>query len=866
MTFLNCKSSAFFKNNSYFCRKFAHVIMNEQHKIAIIAGDKRIGFDEMLNRVRHFAQVSNQQPREKTIVFGENRIGWLYAIYSVWLGEGIAVPVDAMSTVEDVAYILLDCKPEKAWVSAKTADVMRKAISLTGVQTALWMMDEWEDSACPDFPADPSLHMDRLFVVDEERTALIVYTSGTTGTPKGVMLSFRNMFTNVRAVSEEVPIFHRESRTLILLPLHHVLPLLGTLVAPMMLGAGVIICPSMAAPDIMATLQTGEVRIIVGVPRLWQTIYNGIKRKIDASALTRFFFRLCRRVNSMRFSRIVFKTVHKKLGGHLESCVNGGAAIPVDVAEGMKVLGLDLLDGYGMTEMAPMISFTRPGDLVPGSVGKALPCVEVKLVNGELCAKGPNLMQGYYNRPEETAEVIDDEGFIHTGDLATISDDGRIFITGRTKEIIVLSNGKNVNPTEIEQKLEHADDIVKEVGVCPDGDKLCALVVPNDVWAAGREDAELEQALKREVIEPYNKDTEPYKRVLSLRIIHGELPRTRMEKLQRYRLPELLNQTSYAQSKNSASQAADSDPQTGLSEEYQFIKRYIEDEKRVTVHPTDNLETDLSLDSLDKVGLQSFVEQTFGVTITMERLTSFSSVQELADHVAETKTRIEVEKTDWATILHEDAATSVRLPHTRWMLRTIVGRGGAWSRSYFHLEGKGVENIPEKGPFILAPNHQSFLDGVFVASFLSKAQLPKTYFYAKREHVRTWFAKYMARHNNVIVVDQSRLRESIQALGKVLRMGRNIIVFPEGTRTVDGTVGAFKKMFAILSRELDVPIVPVAINGAFEAMPKGRRLPQRTKVSVEFLKTVMPQGKSYDELCDEVKGAIERVVCARLNG
>ena len=827
-------------------------MITDYNKTAIIAGNKRISFSEMQQHIQHFAHVFGQQAKEKTVIFSENRTGWIYAIFSVWFREGIAVPVDAMSTVEDVAYILRDCQPERAWVSARTADVMRRAIAEAGTATTLLVIDELEDSAPKDNPEvqdNPAVRLDQLFVRDEERTALICYTSGTTGTPKGVMLSFRNMFANVRSVSEEVRIYHSEARTLILLPLHHVLPLLGTLVAPMMLGAGVIICPSMAAPDIMATLQTGEVHIIVGVPRLWQTIYNGIKRKIDASAITRFLFRLCERVDSLPFSRFVFKAVQKKLGGHLEFCVNGGAALPVEVAAGMKTLGLDLLDGYGMTETAPVISFTRPGELVPGSVGKAMPSVEVKLVDGELCAKGPNVMQGYYNRPEETAEVIDAEGFIHTGDLATIREDGRIFITGRTKEIIVLSNGKNVNPTEIEQKLERHEDKVKEAGVCPDGDKLCAIIVPDEQWAKGKSDEELEQTLKREVIEPYNSGTEPYKRVLSVRVVHGELPRTRMEKLQRYKLPELLS-SSVPETRHKTSDDAPA------SEEYRIIKQYIEEEKRVEVHPSDNLETDLALDSLDKVGLQSFIEQTFGMTLPAEGLSLFRDVRELATFVGDTKTRVEVEKADWATLLHEDTS-NVELPRAGGLTHVLASLGHGLSRAYFHLKGSGMENLPEDGPFILAPNHQCYFDGIFVISFLSRKLLSGTYFFAKRDHVRNRFAQFMARHNNVIVIDDKNLKESIQTLGEVLKRGGRVIIFPEGTRTTTGALGPFKKMFAILSRELNVPIVPVAISGAYKAMPKGHHLPKRVPVEVTFLPPVFPLEKTFDTLCDEVMNKIE---------
>ena len=183
-----------------------------------------------------------------------------------------------------------------------------------------------------------------------------------------------------------------------------------------------------------------------------------------AQTVNKYFqlFALCARVGSKKFSRTIFASVHKKMGGHLDYCVSGGAALDREIGEGLRTLGLDVLEGYGMTEAAPMISFTRPDDIIPGCCGKPLPSVTCKLVNGELWAKGPNIMQGYYGKPRETAEALDADGFLHTGDLARFDEEGRLYITGRSKEIIVLSNGKNVQPAEIEYKLEKYTERVRD--------------------------------------------------------------------------------------------------------------------------------------------------------------------------------------------------------------------------------------------------------------------------------------------------------------------------------------------------------------------------------------------------------------------
>jgi long-chain acyl-CoA synthetase len=221
-----------------------------------------------------------------------------------------------------------------------------------------------------------------------------------------------------------------------------------------------------------------------------------------------------------------------------------------------------------MTETAPIIAFTRPGDYIPGCSGKPLPSVEVKIDNEELCARGKNLMLGYYNRPQETADVIDSDGFLHTGDLAQIDEEGRVTITGRKKEIIVLSNGKNVQPNEIEFQLEKYDTYVKEVAVTEKNDALWAIIVPQ------RADA-TEDFLKENVIQPYNKTVENYKKIMNIFIYHGELPRTKLEKLQRFKLKDILdNKESVAPKKVEAPVFADN-PELQAIATYIFVKSSI---------------------------------------------------------------------------------------------------------------------------------------------------------------------------------------------------------------------------------------------------------------------------------------------------
>ena len=855
-------------------------MIKEFDNIAIMSGDRNITYKQLLDYINLFAEQTQKdeaQPRtaenlSKTIIFSENREGWLYAFYSVWQNRGIAVPVDASSMVDDVAYILRDCQPSVIWTSREKLPVIEDALKVTGQSVKVLVIDDFETVTPHPRGRKTEIEDENIFVKDNHDPALIIYTSGTTGSPKGVVLSYANLYANMYSVTYDVPIFNSERRTIILLPLHHILPLVGTVILPILGGGGVAICPSMSGPDIMDTLTRGKIAIFVGVPRLWQTLFNGIKKKIDERAATRMMFNLCAKVGSKKLSRKVFDAVHQKMGGHLTYCVSGGASLDKEIGEGLRTLGITMLEGYGMSETAPIISFTRPGDVIPGCVGLPMSTVTVKIVNDEICVKGPNVMLGYYNRPEETAQVIDSEGFVHTGDLGFIDELGRIHITGRSKEIIVLSNGKNVQPNEIEYKIEKYDDKVKEVAVTQNGDLLCAIIVPQDEWARNMTDTEIEEALKRQVIEPYNSSVVNYKKIKSIFVYHGELPRTKLDKLQRFKLKDLMlnseskkmqnaecrMQNDSPTNNNAQPNSASSIQNSAFSNEYALLKQYIEKEKKMEINPTDNLETDLAFDSLDCVSLQGFVEQTFGIEIKADAFMKFKNVQAIADHIAKLSDGSEIseaEDINWHSILAGDSS-NLELPSGS-LVTTAESLSKSFLKVHNRLEIKGKENIPTNGNYIIAPNHQSFLDGQISVAGLDNNALRNTYYYATENHVRGSVVLYFANRLNIVRMERSNLKNSILKLGEVLKRGKNIVIFPEGRRTDDGKVGEFKKTFAILSKELQVPILPVRISGGFEAMPRGTKFPNTHKITVEYLKPVMPSSdETYDEISEKVREAI----------
>ncbi len=812
----------------------------ELDKIAIIFKSQQISYHDLLGKIQSFSDLYKIDKGDRVVVLSENRPGWIYSYYSIWKNLGIPVPVDFMATVSEVAFILNDCKPKVIFCSCERKQQIEESIKMAAIDTQLFVIDEYENIVNQAFATK-----EVLTLTGSDDTAVIIYTSGTTGSPKGVMLTYLNLLTNVIAVTDEIPIYKHDSRVMILLPLHHVFPLVGTMIITMHIGAQVAICPSMISSDIIDTLQQNKITIIIGVPRLYAAIRKGIVDKINASFVARQLFALAGKLNSKSFSKKVFGAVHAKLGGAVEVLVAGGAALDPAVGRDFQILGFEVLEGYGMTEAAPMITFTRPGRVRIGSPGEVMPETKIKIVDGEILASGPNIMKGYFNRVEETADVLVD-GWLYTGDLGRMDDDGYLFITGRKKEIIVLSNGKNVNPIELEDELLKSE-WVKDCGVFLHNDQLQLVILPETTAFSNADVSKYEEIIRRDLIEPLNKSVSSYKKIMRFYLTENELPRTRLGKLQRFKLSEFA-----VHQKDEQEDKIDFIP----SADFTLIANYLFAEKGKKVLPKHHIEMDLGMDSLDKVGFQVFLNQTFGVQLEPNKMLEFKTIEQLIEWVEIHKIKSEEANVNWKDILREKV--QLQLPGTWFTGHLAVLFSKIFFHLYFRFDGKGQLNLPD-GPFIIAPNHQSFFDGMFVASFLNRNLIGKTYFYAKEEHVKQSWLKFLANRNNIIIMDLNReLKESIQKMAEVLKQNKNLIIFPEGTRSGDGKLGQFKKTFAILSRELNVPIVPVSISGAYEALPRGNWFPKPLKkIKIEFLKPIYPEKLTYEKLSDLVKSKIQ---------
>ena len=815
------------------------MLISKKDKLAITFKDDKYTYEQLLRYSQLYAdKFSLECKPEKILICAQNSPEWCFAFYGAMRCKSIVVPLDAQSTKKEIEYVINDCRPDIVFIS----DDKNEMFADMNLQNARLMTKD--DVVLSD---DKNIPATDIPLGNLEDVMLINYTSGTTGNPKGVMLTYKNVMFNIDSVSKQVPIFQEDSNVMVLLPLHHILPLLGSLVAPLYMGGTLHIAEAMNAESIIKTLNAGKVSIIIGVPRLYDMLVKGIMSKINASFVTRLLYKITKLIGSDAVSRVIFSSVHKKFGGHLKYLVSGGAALSVETATILKTLGLYVLEGYGMTETAPMISFTRPGRRKVGYAGELLPNIEAKIAeNGEICVKGDNVMKGYYKREEETAQIIKD-GWLHTGDMGILDKYG-LKITGRIKEIIVTSNGKNINPELLEKEFLNESKYVQEIGIFLSGDILHAAIRP-EMTAVRQSSLDDMDALIKSEVERFNAEQPQYKRIKQYHIMSEELPKTRLGKVQRFLLPHLIDKPKTHTEQESLE---------GKSEVYKMLKAFVEDETKTIANENDHFEIDLSMDSLSKVSLLAYIENTFGINMNEEQMENLNTLAKLTDYIEKNEHTFNTTNITWKDILATKVDVKLEKPGiTQWCTYTFTKI--LFSICY-RFRFKGSKKLPNS-PCIIVANHRCAIDGFLITYNFSRKENKDIFFFAKEKHWRTKIAQFFARKNNIILMDINKnVRQSLQEMCAVLKKGKNIVIFPEGTRSRDNKMKKFKETFAILSKELNVPIVPVAIAGSESACYGGSIIPKFwKKIDIEVLEPVMPSAdQSVESLRDKVAALIEK--------
>ena len=456
------------------------MFLNRGDRLALVDfNDKKINYTELVNNVKYYSEnVVTAGKDDFGLILMENRPEWIYTYFALWDRKAVPIALDSTSNGKEILYILEDSGPKFIICSDETEKNVKEAVLLydKGQVTVINVDSHLIDENKMEIIKKEDFELENP---ERDSIATMLYTSGTTGFPKGVMLTFNNLSSELEGL-EKKNLLEPSDQILALLPFHHVLPLTATVLIILKYQASIVFVKKIASKEILEALDKNNVTALVGVPRVFKLFYDGIKQQIDSKFITRTIYKLMTKIKSFKIRRKVFVKVHEKFGGELTFIVSGGAKLDPEIGEFYETLGIYVQEGYGLTETSPVIAVNTRKERKIGTVGKKLDNIEAKIVDEELWVKGPIVMKGYYNKPEKTAEVITEDGWFKTGDLASIDDEGYITIRGRRNSMIVLSNGKNIDPEKLENKvIEKSKKLIKELGVFGHNDKLVAIIVPD---------------------------------------------------------------------------------------------------------------------------------------------------------------------------------------------------------------------------------------------------------------------------------------------------------------------------------------------------------------------------------------------------
>ncbi|MDA8387332.1 MAG: AMP-binding protein, partial [Nitrospiraceae bacterium] len=622
--------------------------------------------------------------------------------------------------------------------------------------------------------------------------------------------------------------------------------------APFLIGASVTLLPSMK--ELARTAGERHVTVIVSVPQMLDLLLGSIKKKIPPVLMPLLAAcRLIREKTGMNPGRAVFSKAHAAFGRDLRLFVSGGARLAPKTMRDLEGLGFTVSEGYGLTETSPAVTFNPVKKRKPGSAGKPIASAGVKIEEGEVLIRGPMLMKGYWRKPQETAQAIEN-GWLHTGDTGWLDEDGYLHITGRKKEIIVLSSGKNIYPEDVEKRYGESP-LIKEMAVYESGGALKGVVVPDFEYARRKAISNLKEEIRWELMR-IGQGLPSYMRVKGFTLSREPLARTPLGKIKRYRLEESV--------------APAERKKTGpgfLSGPGAKIARALAQAAGHELHVCagDNLELDLGLDSLKKIELLNVLEEGFGFSgerrLPEDFLAGVQNAGELLEKMGAFLERPAAGGRSLAAQGPERAAeTKITFsPAEKAASLFILLVLRLLAKALFRAKAKGVRNIPDS-PFILAPNHSSLLDGFIVAALLPYRAVKSIFFMGWETYFR-WPVSLALGIIHVIPIDLgpllgSALRKGAEALGQ----GYSLCIFPEGGRSFDGRLMELKPGIAAMAGGSAVPIVPAWIEGAARALPRGAWMVRPVRIEIRFGSPLYPEDfESEEELLAALAGAIRRL-------
>lgn len=836
-----------------------------------------------IGKLSLFLQRSGIRPGEAVGILMENHPRWGIAFLAAQSAGAVVVPFDILHQVQTLAALIQHSECRFLISSEKLLPRLEEVQRLLPDRLPALIQGSshpgyahWDTVLAETRDTAPLPLVERAL----DDPLVIIYTSGTTGNPKGVLLTQRNVYRNVVELLTIIQLSPQD-HILSVLPLYHVLALMANFIIPLYKGIQVTYLDVLEAQRILKAFQEEGITIFVCVPQFYYLVHRRILQEIENQPfLKKSIFRrllslshFCNGRVGWNPGKIFFSPLHKKFGPRFRLFGVGGARFDPEVARSFRDLGFTMVQAYGMTETAAVTTVTPLGEGV-GSVGRTLPHTRLHIEEpdengiGEVLIQGENVMPGYWKNPEETAALLRN-GWLHSGDLGYLTPQGFLHITGRKKDVIVLSSGKNIFPEEVEHYYQSNCPFIKEICVLgvpdsasgPGQEKLHALIVPDFDYLKQRQVVNAYDAIRYE-IENLAQQLPPYKRIRSLEIRTEPLPRTTTRKIKRFEVQQELAKRGPAQAPVRFTE--ESPPENPTEQTIFHLIRQMK--KPPLIHRGMNLELDLGFDSLQRVEFLSNVEQAFQIRISDEKVAEIFTIQDLVRVVQEQVSggmlQAEASQLSWGAILREPLQqedrervyeTLRRRPLIELIFYLALKTTYLLGKLLFRLQVTGIRQLPQQYPFLICPNHLSFLDAFLVCSVLPFRVARRLFFLGYSEYVSGPIMSFWARLIKTIPVDPDRhLRQSLRLAAEGLQKKLVLCVFPEGERAIDGKLKPFRKGPAILAVELQVPMVPVGIVGTYQAWSRGSSKIRLRPVQIHFGKPLEPpQGKESSDAVNQ---------------
>ncbi len=818
--------------------KTAFIEINEDLKA------RYINFNDLLECVKKlsFQFKSFEISRgDRIILLSENNIEWIIYFFAINYIGAVCIPLDPNSNLEEIQRVSLNSDAKFCFLSHEK--LVNLKLSENNFYRSISSLDEIENIRS------------QLDVCIYNNLACLIYTSGTTGDPKAVMLSNDNYIANLKSIYD-LNLAKEDDVFLCLLPFYHSFPLMVNLFLPVLYGISSVILKSLRSDIIRNVIKNYKITVIPAVPIFYKNIMDAIMRKIKDRKLNYYLFsklnEICfytRKNLGINAGKIIFKKLHNELAPYVRFFVSGGARLEPDVFKFFYGAGFNILEGYGLTEAAPVVCFNPLNRVKEGSVGKPLPGINIKIDSpnsdniGEILVEGKNVMLGYWRDSKLTDETLVN-GWLRTGDLGYIDSEGYLFITGRKKEIIVLSNGKNIYPDDIEgfflKNIKDVEECVA-IPVIDKGEVNLGIVIKSK--------KEKEEDIKKQVYQ-MSRLLPEYKRPKRIFFANTEIPKTNLGKPKRNVLKKMYqveNQMSIGE------EIIYDDP---LVLKVIDSIRKITEKSRITLE--NNLEFDLGLDSLKKVELTIELENIMGIKLPDGFMADITNVSELVEHLRKFElTPVFTKKKDFNELI-------IQLPDKE-DIKQIEDRKNKFLRFFefvffvfvkitakilYTIEVHNYDKIKYlKGPYILAPNHLSYLDGYIISAFLEFDIKKRLFFIGLADFFDKTLMKIFKRPAGILSFDE--IKEPIRAIKAsiyALKKGYIICIFPEGARSYDGKLMDLKKGIAYIAKNVSVPVFPVYIDGTFEAWPRFKKFPKFfKKIKVIIGDPLFWEHKKYNE-------------------